>query len=247
MKNKVISLFGHTKEVAYSDLLKEFTKPFESEFPDSYEFKDIIEFSIQTWNFANINNVFPPGKYEELAPSPELSKKEKDLFQKMMSFKAKKFDNYDRYFLDYEFEENHNEEIELTVATGNTEEFIDGIKNDFIHEQSQEDFDENYINRYAVVIKPKQPLLDWINSMDPEHKIKGIDEVNVYLVDDNITDLEKWLKMKFDEFFLLELEDWCTDKKDWPQKRNYKMFKEWFQIDISTMIYDLGERPIIKD
>jgi hypothetical protein len=57
--------------------------------------------------------------------------------------------------------------------------------------------------------------------------------------DDKIDDVEKWLIKKFDKFFMMELDEWCANKKEWPQKRNYKMFKLWFKVEISEMIYDL--------
>jgi hypothetical protein len=71
-------------------------------------------------------------------------------------------------------------------------------------------------------------------------------DIDIYLVDDNINDLEKFLKKKFDKLFKMVLEDWHTNKKEWPQKRNYKMFKQWFRIEISEMIYDLEKKPILK-
>lgn len=45
----------------------------------------------------------------------------------------------------------------------------------------------------------------------------------------------------------MELDDWHMNKKEWPQKRNYKMFKEWFQIDFSSMVYDMEKRPVSKE
>jgi hypothetical protein len=75
---------------------------------------------------------------------------------------------------------------------------------------------------------------------------EDIKETNIYLVDDKIDDVEKWLKKKFDKFFMMELDEWFENKKDWPQKRNYKMFKQWFQVDVSTMIYDLEKNPVLK-
>ncbi|UAM99007.1 hypothetical protein K8354_04065 [Polaribacter litorisediminis] len=44
----------------------------------------------------------------------------------------------------------------------------------------------------------------------------------------------------------MELEEWYSIKKEWPKRRNYKMFKEWFHIDISTAVYDLEKKPVSK-
>ena len=75
---------------------------------------------------------------------------------------------------------------------------------------------------------------------------EDIKETNIYLIDDTIDDVEKWLKKKFDKFFMMELDEWHTNKKEWPQKRNYKMFNLWFQVEISRMIYDLEKQPVLK-
>ena len=45
---------------------------------------------------------------------------------------------------------------------------------------------------------------------------------------------------------MMELNDWHDNKKEWPQKRNYKMFKLWFRVEISEMIYDLEKKPVSK-
>jgi hypothetical protein len=58
--------------------------------------------------------------------------------------------------------------------------------------------------------------------------------------------LKAWVKKKFDKLFTFELEAWNDNKKEWPQKRNYKMFKQWFQVAISTLVYDLENKPISK-
>jgi len=44
----------------------------------------------------------------------------------------------------------------------------------------------------------------------------------------------------------MELDEWHDNRKEWPQKRNYKMFNLWFRVEISEMIYDLEKKPILK-
>ena len=45
---------------------------------------------------------------------------------------------------------------------------------------------------------------------------------------------------------MMELDGWHTNKKEWPQKRTYKMFKEWFRIDISTAVYDIENKTLYR-
>lgn len=66
----------------------------------------------------------------------------------------------------------------------------------------------------------------------------------IYLINDQIDDLKNWIKKKYDKFFKLELEGWHTNKKEWPQKRDYKMFKQWFRVDVSISIFDLEKTSL---
>jgi hypothetical protein len=104
-----------------------------------------------------------------------------------------------------------------------------------------------HINRYAIVVKPKQPLLNWINALYPDMLEDGT-ETTVYLVKERETDgaTEKWLKKNFDDIFENELNDRHTDENDWPQNRTYKLFTEWFDTGIHTTVLDMEESIIKK-
>ena len=43
-----------------------------------------------------------------------------------------------------------------------------------------------------------------------------------------------------------ELYDWWRDQDAWPQKRNLKTFKEWFDVDFYCTVFDLVEKPLMK-
>lgn len=105
------------------------------------------------------------------------------------------------------------------------------------------------INRDAIVIKPKQPLFDWINSIYPEDIVEGGDEGTVYLIKERDSNeaIQKWLKKNFDKIFQNELNNWHTAESDWPQKRTYKQFTTWFDVEVYSMVLDMEETIIIKD
>jgi len=106
-----------------------------------------------------------------------------------------------------------------------------------------------HINRNAIVVKQKQPFLDWINNIYPESPLEKPEEGNIYLVreKDFIEEVERWLKRNFDEIFQNELNDWHTDQNDWPQKRTLKKFTQWFDYEIHTMILDIEDTIIKKE
>ncbi len=105
------------------------------------------------------------------------------------------------------------------------------------------------INRNAILVKPKKPLFDWINALYPESPIESVEEGTIYLIKEKSSNeaIENWLKENFDNIFENELNSWHTDEKQWPHKRTYKQFTEWFFFEIHSMILDLEEEEIVKD
>jgi hypothetical protein len=101
----------------------------------------------------------------------------------------------------------------------------------------------------AIIAKPKQPYIDWANTVFGENEKvtlgeygKG-DDSNVYLIpeieDDD--DLNKFLKKKWKCIFANELYDWCTEESLWPKNVSFEMFLEWFEIEYNSMVIDLSD------
>lgn len=106
------------------------------------------------------------------------------------------------------------------------------------------------VNRNAFVVKAKKPYIDWaISVFDDKPTDFSKEENNIYLIRemDCNEEIAKWIRRNFDPIFQNELNDWCTDEKRWPQKRSYKLFTEWFDIEISSMVLDLEDFPVEKD
>ena len=91
------------------------------------------------------------------------------------------------------------------------------------------------INRAVVILKCKDPFIQWMNDADPYDDnpgitLEGINQENtVYLIDENdAANLEEWISLNFVQLFESELEDWYTDESLWPKNRTRKLFDEWF-------------------
>ena len=256
MKNKIINLFGNNNVippnngVKYSELLEQYMSAFINDFEDYEYIEDIFEFAMNAWNLANINVLMPNGKFKETMASLPPGDFETALLKKMIAHKEAKYKVFTNFIIDFELKEAQaGKDPILSVVTQEEEAYlanmIDEMEEDSLY--FQDDFEENYINRNAIILKPQQPFLDWYAKLYPEDDFEeDIKETNIYLIDDTIDDVEKWLKKKFDKFFMMELDEWHTNKKEWPQKRNYKMFNLWFQVEISRMIYDLEKQPVLK-
>jgi hypothetical protein len=109
------------------------------------------------------------------------------------------------------------------------------------------------ISRIAIVIIPKKPFYDWLNSIEPgegtnEKAIEDQDN-RVYLIPDfdDQSEIETYLKKVYQRIFKNELASWYTDESLWPKNRTWEMFREWFDINIHTIIYDTLDEDIEKD
>jgi hypothetical protein len=114
-----------------------------------------------------------------------------------------------------------------------------------------------YINRTAVVIKAKQPLVNWINSTPKakEENRQGftLAEINedcevLLLPDyDTLNEVLEELRPLKTEIFEDALDEWESNEKLWPQNRSEEMFDVWFGFEIHSMVDDTVDEPIVRD
>ena len=106
------------------------------------------------------------------------------------------------------------------------------------------------LNRGVLIVRPKQPYLDWATGLDDSGLVPDPDdEQTVYLIPEFEDDDEAWeiLGDIYAEVFELELDDWHTDESAWPPNRTFAMFKEWFDIEFHSVVEDLVGEEIVDD
>src|SRR5689334_14095454 len=109
------------------------------------------------------------------------------------------------------------------------------------------------LNRLAVVVTAKQPLVDWVNVADPgglEITLQtATEDNNVYLLPecDSPEDYTEMIRRVWPAIFDAELWQWYTDENLWPAKRSLQMFNEWFEYSFHPMITDLCDEPLIDN
>lgn len=248
MAKKIIDYFNKTiiienEGVKYSELLEKFMTPFKISALEFDDYNSFIEFAIGAWNFGNMKILLPKEDSNKLFQMLKEKEGNSDLMISMIDHKVAKFKKHSNFIVEFELTEKDNEPFLKIVTESEASYLANMLENKGLFEPESTS-ENNYIDRQSIIIKPLQPFLDWYYNLYPEDSeliIKGCS----YLIHES-TDAESWLKKKYDMIFTLELESWHGNKKDWPQKRSYKMFKQWFQVDISTMVYDLEDEPIFK-
>jgi len=109
------------------------------------------------------------------------------------------------------------------------------------------------INRATLILKYRQPAVDWINNADPS----GISQISlefvnrestVYLIEEEAAEnLEEMLKANFRVFFENELRGWYTAEELWPEKLTYALFRKWFNAECHSVIEDFGVSELVDD
>ncbi len=104
------------------------------------------------------------------------------------------------------------------------------------------------IDRVAVIIRPCEPMLAWINHLpDPEFKDLILEDIyqdcTVLLLPlcEDEDELRHLLEKNYMNLFTNELAAWCEDESLWPSHLNFNLFKQWFDVEPHSLVIDLGE------
>jgi hypothetical protein len=110
------------------------------------------------------------------------------------------------------------------------------------------------VNRTAVTITGGQPYLDWMRQTDSDFNRTGVTVVvprakaygSAFLLPefDLEEDLQEWVEENAPWLFEFQLSAWTEDEAAWPATRDLKTFKEWFRIDIHSVVVDVGDDDI---
>jgi hypothetical protein len=108
------------------------------------------------------------------------------------------------------------------------------------------------INRTAVTVVGAKPYLDWTRQHDADLN-KGaltIARAKTYgsaflLPEFELEeDVQEWVEENASWLFEFQLAAWTDDESAWPESRDLKMFREWFRIDIHSVVVDVGDDEI---
>jgi hypothetical protein len=108
-----------------------------------------------------------------------------------------------------------------------------------------------HVNRCAVRIVPKEPYRAWAASLpgdsNPTDDVGN--EQTIYLLPDCDDDpaFERAMKRLYPIIFEYELMSWWTNEDDWPDQRDYKTFRAWFDIQFSSEVIDLGGKALMSE
>lgn len=111
---------------------------------------------------------------------------------------------------------------------------------------------ETIMNRSLLLIRMKQPFIEWIKKCDPSSPLPEelINKNTIYLIEDipfqAEEELEKVIKKHYKEIFTDQLNGWYTDESLWPAI-NLNVFKEWLHFEHIEEGIDLLKSKIKKE
>ncbi len=108
------------------------------------------------------------------------------------------------------------------------------------------------INRTAVTITGAAPYVAWTRGTDsdagrgvltvPRAKPYG---TSVLLPEFELEeDVQEWVEENASWLFELQLGAWTDDEASWPATRDLKTFREWFHVEISSVVVDAADDDI---
>jgi hypothetical protein len=107
------------------------------------------------------------------------------------------------------------------------------------------------INRDSVIIKGKQPLVDWINAHGSEYPVtlEDVQEQSTVILLPECRDREEAvsiIEINYELIFTGELEGWHADESLWPKDLTLETFRDWFDIEYHDMVFDALNEDIEK-
>jgi len=108
------------------------------------------------------------------------------------------------------------------------------------------------INRTAVTVVGAKPYLDWTrqNEADFNKGALTVERAKTYGAAFLLPELEleedvqEWVEENAGWLFEFQLAAWTDDESTWPESRDLKMFREWFRVDIHSVVVDVGDDEI---
>src|SRR5580704_9461151 len=108
------------------------------------------------------------------------------------------------------------------------------------------------LNRTAITIVGAEPYLQWTRQQDADlnRGTLTVGHVKTYgsaflLPEFELEeDLQEWVEDNATWLFEFQLSAWTEDEATWPATRDLKTFRDWFRIDIHSVVVDVADDEI---
>jgi hypothetical protein len=108
------------------------------------------------------------------------------------------------------------------------------------------------INRTAITLVGAQPYVDWMHARDADfnkdtltvRRTNSFGSAFLLPEFELEEDLQEWVEDNFAWLFEFQLSAWTEDESAWPAARDLRAFREWFRIDVHSVVVDVADDDI---
>ncbi len=241
---------------AYSSMLLDLINPYLETPPNPMDLENKLQLGIIAWNMALSKSMgYPAFKqlFDDTMNASGIMGTGVDMVKNLMKAKKQKYDNHQKFIENYNLDIYGKGGTKISLTTKSIMDFVNDTimdnDDDFDEDDDDLEYEEGYVNRNAILVRPKPAFWNWLQQKDkdftgPDPFMKN----TVYLVNerDSVEETSQWVKKNFNRIFINELEAWGVDEGQSPQKRTYKMFIEFFEVEFHSEVMDLEEEPVSK-
>ena len=104
------------------------------------------------------------------------------------------------------------------------------------------------VNRMAAIVTPKRPFLEWSESVLGEEANQCGPEVfrTAFLIPER-SNVDRALQAVFADIFAEMLMASVNSPEFWPEKRDLKTFRKWFDVQLIEIVFDAGRGKVLHD
>jgi hypothetical protein len=108
------------------------------------------------------------------------------------------------------------------------------------------------VNRTAISLIGAQPYIDWTRETDAD-AARGMLTVprakpygSAFLLPEFELeeDIQEWVEDNASFLFEFQLSAWTEDEASWPATRDLAAFRQWFHVEIHSLVVDMADDEI---
>ncbi len=108
------------------------------------------------------------------------------------------------------------------------------------------------VNRTAISLTGDAPFIEWTQRHDADvnkgqltvARARPYGTVILLPEFELEEDIQEWVEENASWLFELQLESWTDDESAWPADRDLRTFREWFRVEIHSVVVDVAEDDI---
>ncbi|MAZ39564.1 MAG: VacJ [Legionellales bacterium] len=102
------------------------------------------------------------------------------------------------------------------------------------------------VDRIVAILRPTDKMLHWIKDLPNAPDIMTIKNLQTDCTAlllppfESPRQADAYIKGIYEGIFESELISWGVPKEEWPENRTYPLFKQWFNTEFHSVLFDIA-------